>query len=132
MRISKVTNLFVGIFQKVEQNYYQITRESFNITPEWFDEIYAKHYTTDIKSKFDSNLFVDQGIGEDIVEFIVNPDIYNTQLQGELRILHDWVVDFSGYYKELKVLLFNQNIRINKNSRQYRQLEVLNYKSHQF
>jgi len=125
-------NNYFGLFQFFKQQYTILSRQKFEVDKEWFGKIHDKHYTADVQSKFDTDLFVDQGIGEDIFEFIAKPDNYYSHLQNELRILNDWVIDFLSTYQELKELLINEDILINENSRQYLQLELLKSRAQQF
>jgi len=127
-----IRNFIFGIGNTISNTYVNLTRHNFEINDEWFDKIYRKHYTKDVQSKFETELFVDQGIGEGILEFISEPENYCNYFQNELRILKEWIEDFSIYYKKLKVLLEKEGISINEDSRQYIQLEVLKSRSQHF
>lgn len=127
--MGKIKNVFIGLFQVVNQKYYEIVRQDFNITEEWFDKIFQKHYTSDIKEKYNSDLFVDQGTGVKILRNIGEANRNYDYHQNELRVLGDWIKDFLRYYEELKTLLKKENILINEDSRQYIQLELLKVRS---
>ena len=122
-----MNNVFSGWFQINTIKNYKIFRRSFKIKQEWFDKLYDKHYTTDIQSKYNSSLFVDQDRGK--ASNLLNEIKFNTDhhslYQNELRILNEWLVRFPIEYKELKDFLAGENIEINIESKQYEQLELL-------
>lgn len=127
-----IKNIIFGIGNTINNTYVKLVRQSFDVNNEWFSKIHTKHYTSDIQSKFDTELFVDQGVGEEIFEFIAKPDIYYSHLLKELKILSNWIADFLDSYQALQKLLSNQAISINENSRQFIQLEVLKSRSDEF
>lgn len=120
-------NNFFGLIQFVKQTYNNYTRQPFEVNIEWYQSLYDKHYTLDIKSKFNPELFVDQDRGK--AENLLNEIKFNStrisQYENELRILNDWLDEFPKVYKELKDFLSGENILINTHSKQYEQLELL-------
>lgn len=59
---NKVKNFFFGIGQTVEQTFVTITRKNLEINDTWFDNIFKKHYSDDIKSKYIPELYEEQGL----------------------------------------------------------------------
>ncbi|MFC6861509.1 NACHT domain-containing protein [Zunongwangia atlantica] len=118
---------FFGIFQKISQTYYQIFRQPFDVDKGYFNSLETKHFNKEFTLKYSENLFVDQdkGHGRDLInEILLNKDHFQ-DLLNELKILKDWIEDFEEQYKTLKNLLQTENIPVNLNSKQHKQLEFL-------
>lgn len=125
-----MSNLFSGWFQINTIKNYKIFRRPFVIKEKWFDKLYLRHYTKDIQAKFDLDLFEDQDKGRaaSLLNGIKFKTIQISQYKNELRILSDWLEQFQNEYQELKTFLIKEKIKINTNSIQYKQLELLNQK----
>ena len=125
--MTKISNTFSGWFQRNVINNYKIFRRPFKVNPNWLNMLHTKHYTDDIQSKFNPDLFIDQDRGK--AQSLLNEIKFNPnrirQYENELRILNDWLDDFPKVYKELKDFLFSENISINTNTKQFEQLELL-------
>ncbi len=132
MGMTKIRN--IGVFQRITQKYYQVTRQSFDVNKDYFDKLKTRHFTKEFTSKYNENLFVDQdkNAGQNLINEILLSDNYFSYLSNELRILESWVEDFNEQYQNLKSLLAIEEIEINKNSKQYKQLELLEVKSLDF
>ncbi|UAB80053.1 hypothetical protein INR76_07865 [Marixanthomonas sp. SCSIO 43207] len=123
---------FFGLFQFINQTYNQIVRHPYEVNKDYFDNLKTRHFTKEFTSKYNENLFVDQdkNSGQTLInEILLNKDHF-PYLLNELRILSDWLEDFSEQYQNLKSLLAVEEIEINKNSKQYKQLELLEVKRH--
>ncbi|WP_055446395.1 hypothetical protein [Lacinutrix mariniflava] len=125
--MTKNSNVFSGWFQVNIINNFKIFRKPYKITDEWFGELDAKHYSSEFTSKYNENLFVDQDqdAGQALINEILLNETHFGYLSNELRILNDWIEGFIKEYKNLKSLLDIENIKINKSSKQYTQLEFL-------
>lgn len=123
----ETNNFFFGLFQIVRQEYINYTRHPFNLSEKWFSILFQKHYTKDIQSKFNPELFVDQdrGKAQTLLDEIKFDSTLISQYEDELRILAEWLDQFKNEYQELKDFLSIENIAINTNSKQYEQLELL-------
>lgn len=120
-------NNFWGIFQFIKQTYNNYNRQPFEVNEDWFNYLFEKHYTKDIQSKFNFELFVDQDKGKAkriINEINLNANHFSPY-KNELRILNDWLEKFPIEYKELKAFLDGEGIKINTESKQHEQLELL-------
>ncbi|MDI5888416.1 NACHT domain-containing protein [Flavobacterium yafengii] len=121
-----VTESEINIFENCEIN----ERPLFEVNEHWFETLFVKHYTKDIQSKYDSSLFVDQDKGKAsnlLNEIKFNTDHYSLY-KNELRILIEWLDKFPIEYQELKDFLAGESIKINIESKQYIQLEILLHK----
>ncbi|MEO8239735.1 MAG: ATP-binding protein [Flavobacterium sp.] len=120
-------NNFFGFFQFIKQTYNNYTRQPFDVNENWFQILFEKHYTTDIQSKYNSSLFIDQDRGKALS--VLNEIKFNSKhispYKNELRILNEWLDKFPNEYKELKDFLAGENIEINTESKQHKQLELL-------
>jgi hypothetical protein len=125
-------NIIIGFGNTISNTYINITRQKFVINKEWFDQLFIKHYSKEVDSKYISELFVDTGIGEDIYDEITNIDKDIPYLLNEIRILKDWLSQFINEYKELQLLLAKENITVNQISSQHIQLELLKSKNEYF
>jgi len=125
-----MSNFFTGWFQINIINNYKIFRRSFVINQKWFDKLYLKHYTKDIESKFNLDLFVDQDMGRatNLLKEIRFETRQISQYKNELRILADCLNQFKTEFQELKEFLIKEKIGINISSLQYKQLELLSQK----
>ncbi len=132
MGMTKIRNF--GLFQWINQKYIQIVRQPFDIDNDYFDKLKTKHFTKEFTSKFNENLFVDQDkdSGQSLINEILLNNAHLPYLTNELNTLANWIEDFREEYQNLKSLLSIEGIEINKNSKQYKQLELLEAKSHDF
>lgn len=123
----ETNNFFFGLIQIVKQKYINYTRHPFNLSENWFLILFQKHYTKDIQSKFNPDLFVDQdrGKAQTLLSEIKFDSTRISQYENELRILSEWLDQFKNEYQELKDFLSGENIEINTSSKQYEQLELL-------
>ena len=132
MGMTKIRNF--GLFQWITQKYIQIVRHPFDVDNDYFDKLKTRHFNKEFTSKYNENLFVDQDRKE--VQKLINEILLNNDhfpyLTNELRTLADWIEDFNNVYQNLKSLLYTEGIEINKNSKQYKQLEFLEVKSQDF
>lgn len=122
-----MNNIFSGWFQKNTINNYRLFRLPFWVNKNFFDKLFIKHYSKEFKSKYNSNLFVDQdkNAGKKLLNEILLNQKHFGYLSNELRILNDWIEDFVIQYTALKSLLDIERITVNRNSIQYKQLEML-------
>tara|TARA_R110000868_G_scaffold47341_2_gene155389 strand:- start:582 stop:4361 length:3780 start_codon:yes stop_codon:yes gene_type:complete len=130
--MTKIRNF--GLFQWITQKYIQIVRHPFDVDNDYFDKLKTRHFNKEFTSKYNENLFVDQdrNSGQKLInEILLNNDHF-PYLTNELRTLADWIEDFNNVYQNLKSLLYTEGIEINKNSKQYKQLEFLEVKSQDF
>lgn len=124
----KIVSINVGFGNKNVTNEYNISRQDFEVTPDWFNELFKKHYTKDIDSKYIPKLFVDTGIAEELFNEVTNIDNEIPRFLNEIRILKDWLFQFINEYKELQLLFIKENIHVNESSDQHKQLELLKSK----
>lgn len=126
-----MSNIFSGWFQKNTINNYKIFRLPFSINKKYFDKMFFKHYTGEFKSKYSTNLFVDQdrNAGKILLNRLLLNEAHFSYLVNELITLKKWIEDFEEQYKTLKNLLQTENIPVNLNSKQHKQLEFLLYNS---
>ncbi len=122
-----MSNIFSGWFQNNTINNYKILRRPFWINKKYFDKMFFKHYTGEFKSKYSTNLFVDQdrNAGKILLNQLLLNEAHFSYLINELITLKKWIEDFEEQYKTLKNLLKAENIPVNFNSKQYKQLEFL-------
>ena len=125
-------NIIIGFGNTITNTYVNITRQKFVINKEWLDQLFIKHYSKEVDSKYISELFVDTGIAEDTYDEITNIDKDIPRFLNELRILKDWLSQFINEYKELQLLLVKQNITVNQTSSQHKQLDLLKSKNEYF
>lgn len=118
---------YFGFIQIIKQKVYKTTRQSLNIDNKYFDALQQKHYTEEFKSKYSTNLFVDQdrNAGRKLLNQILLNEAHFSYLINELRILKGWIKDFEEQYKTLKNILRTEDISVNLNSKQHKQLEFL-------
>ena len=132
--MTKIKNVFSGWFQINTIKNYKIFRKPFKVSKDYFDKLKTRHFTKEFSSKYNENLFVDQdrNSGQKLINEILLNNEHFPYLTNELRILTDWLEDFNKQYQNLKSLLDTEGIEINKNSKQYNQLEFLEVKSQDF
>lgn len=131
--MKKIVNINLGVGNTNVTNEYNISREYFDITPDWFNQIFTKHYSKEVSSKYIPKLFVDSGrIAEEMYGEITNVDKHIRPFLNEIRILKDWFSQFINEYKELQLLLEKQKITVNQASSQHIQLELLKSKNEYF
>ncbi|WP_027124940.1 hypothetical protein [Gelidibacter mesophilus] len=132
--MTKNKNIFSGWFQINTIKNYKIFRRPFKVNKTYFNKLKTKHFTREFTSKYNERLFVDQD--KDSGQLLINEILLNNAhfqyLSNELRILEDWIEDYKHEYLNLKSLLNVEGIQINKNSKQYKQLELLEAKSQDF
>ena len=134
MTKSESKSIFSGWFQINTIKNYKIFRRPFKVNKDYFDRLKTRHFTKEFTSKYNENLFVDQdrNAGQKLINEILLNNEHFPYLTNELRTLADWIKDFNNAYQNLKSLLDTEGIEINKNSKQYKQLEFLEVKSQDF
>lgn len=125
--MTKMSNTFSGWFQINTIINFKIFRRPFRIKEKWFIQLFNKHYTKDIQSKYNENLFVDQDRGKasSLIDEIKFSNNHFFKYTNELTILNEWLEKFSIEYQDLKDFLIAEGIKINIRSKQYIQLEQL-------
>ncbi|WP_321285797.1 hypothetical protein [uncultured Sunxiuqinia sp.] len=119
----EIKNRNIGIGNTIKTDIH-ITREPFEINKDWFIELNNFNSSKEFNSKFDSVLYEEQGLGEEITDSLfVTKKI--SIFSNEVRILHDWLVQFREEYLNLKDVCKSENISINKDSLENIQLEYL-------
>ena len=119
---------FFGVFQYVRQTYVSYTREKFDIKEDWFERIFNKHYTAEFNAKYNPELYVEQGVAKEILNFIL-PEQKFKDLLNELRILEDWLNDFIAEYEVLIIMLNAEGIKVNDKSKLHLQFELIKQRS---
>ena len=71
----------------------------------------------------------DRNAGKTLLDEILLNKNHFGYLENELRILKEWIEDFAEQYTALLSLLNSENIKVNNNSKQHKQLEFLFHKS---
>lgn len=117
----KNRSYFFGIIQFVRITYHK-WRSPFDVTNEWIDFIFKKHFNRESKSKYNPDLFENQL--KDGNELLNNITISsNENLINEIRILIDWINEFEKYYPEMLSFLKRDKRKINTSSVQYAQFK---------
>jgi len=102
-------------------------RVDFDITKEWLESMYTKHFTREIQSKYNSDLYEDQSdLGVDLLNEIDGAS--RNKLLNELRILDEWLNDFEKAHQEMIEFFGQKKIDINEGSNQSKQFRFLNSK----
>lgn len=120
---NKVKNFFFGIGQTVEQTFITITRKNLEINDTWFDNVFKKNYSDNIKSKFIPELYEEQGLSEEILEQNLNFDKLREKALNEIRILSEWLTSLVTESNNLLEIFSQEKAEVNIDSVQYQRLE---------
>lgn len=120
----RIFNFNFGICNTIKNSVVQIVRRKFNITDEWFNSIYQKHYTSEFGAKYHPDLYIEQGVAKNLISKIHLKNIIE-DLHKEMQLLEVWIDAFRKDYIELKRLFDKEDIKVNITSKQHEQLELL-------
>lgn len=123
--MSRIRNTIIGWRNSIHNTYVTLSRQKFEVSMEWFDQMYSKHYTTEMQSKFDEDLFHDDGSGNLLIQEITFQGRLLFNINSELGVLKKWIDEFVDEYSEMQAFLKKEGIQINTQTRQFTELELL-------
>lgn len=118
-----IRNWIIGWKNTISNTYITLTRQKFEVTQDWFNQLFNKHFTTESSSKFNSSLFEDQkNQGSKIVDIITNRN--KELVLNEIRILKGLIRDFVQDYDQMLTFFKREKIIVNQKSIQHKQFEL--------
>lgn len=127
-----ILKLFLVIFFGVlaarrdsNQPLLYIGEKCWKPNQKWFNKIHDKHFTADIQSKYQEELYEEQGVGEQLIKGLTVLEPNKEAALSKLSIIQVSLSQFRKKYQLMLKYLNSQNVTINKGSNQYTQLNQL-------